>query len=87
MATTSQPIIDVNTSARFIEGGFRSAQVTQKRAGYFVFDKRLIFSSNSSEKIINEGFLYLNKNYNVTSLLPANATLLYQNQDYLVFKI
>ncbi len=87
VATTSQPIIDVNTSARIIEGGFKSAQLAQKGVGYFVFDKRLTFSSNSSQKIIDEGFIFTNKKYNIKSLLPANATLLYQNQDYMVFKI
>jgi len=87
LATTSQPIIDVSTSARIIQGGFNSSKLTQKGIGYFVFDKRLIFSSNSSKKIINQGFIYTNKNYNITSILPANSKLLYENQDFMVFKI
>lgn len=87
LATTSQPIIDVSTSARIIQGGFNISKLAQKGIGYFVFDKRLVFSSNSSKKIINQGFIYTNKNYSITSILPANAKLLYENQDYMVFKI
>ena len=92
-ATTNQPIAGVTSSEHVIEWGFGSSELTKKDIGYYVYDKRLNFtgnssSGNSSQKIISEGtFIFYNNNYNITSLLPNNIILLYQNKDYMVFKI
>ena len=55
--------------------------------GYFVFDKRLNFSSSSIPIISHGAFIFFNENDNLTSLLPSNLKLVYQNQDYIVFKV
>ncbi|WP_048190938.1 6-pyruvoyltetrahydropterin synthase [Methanobacterium sp. SMA-27] len=86
-ATANQPIAGVQSSEHVIEWGFGSDELKQKDIGYFIFDKRLNFTSNSSQKIISHGtFIFYNNYYNITSLLP-NTQLLYQNQNYMVFKI
>jgi len=87
VATTGQPIEDVKKSESIISNGFKNAQITRDSVGYFVFDKRLIYDSNSTKKVTNNGFLYFNSNYNIKSMIPSNATLLYENQNYMVFKI
>jgi asparagine N-glycosylation enzyme membrane subunit Stt3 len=86
VSTTNQPITNVQSSRHIIGRGFNSSELTQKHVGYFVFDKRLTFS-NINKNIIVSGFIYYNTNYNVTSSLPSNAQLVYQNQYYIVYKI
>ena len=88
VAVTGQPIADVLSSEHVIEWGFRESELNDKNVGYFVFDKRLKFSLDPNKKIISHGgFIYYNKNYNITSLIPLNTTLLYENQDYMIFKV
>ena len=71
-----------------IEWGFNKTELSQKDIGYYVFDKRLNFTGDTSQKVISEGtFLYYNNNDNITSLLPGNNLLVYENKDYKVFKI
>ncbi len=86
VSTTNQPIANVQYSTYVIGRGFNSTLLEQKHIGYFVLDKRLTFS-NINRNIIVSGFIYYNTNYNVTSSLPANSQLLYQNQYYDVYKI
>ncbi len=86
VSTTNQPITNVQSSTFVIGRGFNSTILAQKQIGYFVLDKRLIFS-NINKKTIVSGFIYYNTNYNVTSSLPANSQLLYENQYYMVYKI
>ena len=84
----NQPIAGVQSSEHVIEWGFGADELKQKDIGYYVFDKRLNFTSNSTDKIISEGtFIFYNTNYNITSLLPASSKLLYQNQNYEVFNV
>jgi hypothetical protein len=87
LAVTGQPIADVLSSEHVIEWGFGSQELAKKDVGYFVFDKRLNFSSEPNKIISHGAFIYFNKNYNITSLLPNNAKLLYENMNYMVFKI
>ncbi len=88
LATTGQPIADVTSSEHVIEWGFSKTELTQKNIGYYVYDKRLNFSGNPSQKIISEGtFIFYNNNDNITSLLPNNTLLVYENKDYKVFEI
>jgi hypothetical protein len=85
---TKQPIAGVQSSEHVIEWGFGADELKQKEIGYFVFDKRLNFTSNSSEKIISQGtFIFYNNYYNITSLIPNSSQIVYQNQNYMVFKI
>jgi asparagine N-glycosylation enzyme membrane subunit Stt3 len=86
VSTTNQAIANVQSSTHIIERGFNTTELAQKKVGYFVLDKRLTFS-NINQKTIVSGFIYYNTNYNVTSSLPANAQLVYQNQYYDVYKI
>ena len=88
LAETKQPIAGVQSSEHVIEWGFNADELKQKEIGYYVFDKRLNFTSNSTEKIISHGtFIFYNSHYNINSFLPSSSQLLYQNQNYLVFKI
>ena len=88
LATTGQPIASVASSEHVIEWGFSKTELTQKNVGYYIFDKRLTFSGNPNQKVVSEGtFLFYNNNDNITSLLPNNALLVYENKDYKVFKI
>lgn len=87
VATTGQPVINVGTSEHIITNGFKSSELNTYKIGYFVFDKRLKFPSNTSDKYLDQGFLYLNSNYSIQSVLPSDATLLYQNEYYMVYKI
>jgi hypothetical protein len=87
VATTGQPVINVGTSEHIITDGFKSSELNTYKIGYFVFDKRLTFPSNTSDKYLDQGFIYLNSKYSIQSILPSNATLLYQNQYYMVYKI
>ena len=86
VSTTNQPIANVQLSTYVIGRGFNSTILEQNHIGYFVLDKRLIFSNINKNTIVS-GFVYYNTNYNVTSSLPANSQLLYQNQYYMVYKI
>lgn len=87
-AETNQPIAGVQSSEHVIEWGFNGDELKQKEIGYLIFDKRLNYTSNSTEKIISQGtFIFYNTNYNITSFLPENFQLLYQNQNFDVFKI
>jgi hypothetical protein len=67
--------------------GFRTSELAQKNIGYFVFDKRLTFTTNSSQVISHGAFIYFNKNDNITSILPSNLKLIYENQNYMVFRV
>ena len=87
VATTGQPVINVGTSERIITGGFKSSELNTYKIGYFVFDKRLTFPSNTTDKYLDQGFIYLNSKYTIQSVLPSDATLLYQNQYYMIYKI
>jgi hypothetical protein len=87
LSTTGQPIEDVGNSGNIITKGFKNSTLKNKGIGYFVFDKRLIFPSNSTKKVITNGFIYFNSAYNIKSLLPDNSTLLYENQNYMVFQM
>jgi hypothetical protein len=86
VSTTNQPIANVQSSKHVIGKGFNSTELAKKNISYFVLDKRLTFSNINKNTIVS-GFIYYNTNYNVTSSLPANAQLVYQNQYYMVFKI
>lgn len=86
LATTGQPIVSVKSSKNVIIRGFNNSDLVKKEIGYFVFDKRLTFT-NSSRKIINNGFIYYNENLNITSLLPDKTQLLYENQNYIVYSV
>lgn len=87
-ANTKQPIAGVQSSEHVIEWGFGADELKGKEIGYYVFDKRLNFTSNSSEKVISQGtFIFYNNYYNITSLVPLNSQLLYQNQNYMVFSV
>jgi hypothetical protein len=86
VSTTNQPIANVQSSNHVIGKRFNSTELAKKNIGYFVLDKRLTFSNINKNTIVS-GFTYYNTNYNVTSSLPANAQLVYQNQYYMVFKI
>lgn len=87
-AETNQPIAGVQSSEHVIEWGFGSNELKEKQIGYFVFDKRLNYTSNSTEKIISQGtFIFYNNNYNITSLLPESSQLVYQNPNFMVFKL
>lgn len=87
VATTGQPVINVGTSAHIITNGFKPSELKTYKIGYFVFDKRLLFPSNTSNKYLDQGFIYLNSKYNIQSFLPSGSTILYQNQNYTVYKI
>jgi hypothetical protein len=87
VATTNQPVINVGRSDHIITNGFKASELKTYQIGYFVFDKRLVFPSNNSTKYLDQGFLYLNSKYNVQSILPSGATLVYQNEYYMVYKI
>jgi len=88
LATTGQPIASVASSEHIIEWGFSKTELAQKNIGYYVYDKRLNFSGNPSQKVVSEGtFIFYNNNDNITSLLPSNSLLVYENKDYKVFKI
>jgi len=85
---TNQPIAGVQSSEHVIEWGFNQDELKQKQIGYYVFDKRLNYTANTTDKIISQGtFIFYNNNYNITSLLPESAQLLYQNQNFEVFQI
>ncbi len=85
---TDQPIAGVQSSEHVIEWGFGPDELKQKNIGYYVFDKRLNYTSNSTEKIISEGsFIFYNNHNNISSLLPSSSQLVYQNQNFMVFKI
>lgn len=86
VSTTNQPITNAQSSKHVIEKRFNTTELTKKEIGYFVLDKRLTFS-NINKNIIISGFIYYNNNYNVTSTLPPNSQLVYENQYYMVFKI
>ena len=87
VATTGQPVINVGTSEHIITEGFKPSELKTYKIGYFVFDKRLTFPSNTTNKYLDQGFVYLNSKYTIQSVLPSDATLLYQNQYYMVYKI
>lgn len=87
-AESNQPIASVQSSEHVIEWGFNTDELEQGKIGYYVFDKRLNYTSNSTEKIISQGsFIFYNNHYNISTLLPPNSQILYQNQDFMVFKI
>lgn len=86
VATTGQPIAGVISSEHVIEWGFGAEELSQKDIGYYVFDKRLTFSSYPNKIISEGGFIYYNKN-DLTSLLPPKTQLLYENENYMVFKV
>ncbi len=87
LTLTGQPIADVLSSEHIIMWGFRTSEIAEKNIGYFVLDKRLNFSSNSSKVVSKGAFIYFNTNYNTTSILPSNIKLIYENQDYKVFRV
>jgi len=87
LTLTGQPIADVLSSEHVITWGFGTSELAQKNIGYFVFDKRLTFSTNSSPVVSHGAFIYFNKNYNITSILPSNLKLIYENQNYMVFRV
>ena len=87
VAITSQPIAGVLSSEHVQGWGFRRSELVEKNVGYFVYDKRLNFSSVPDEIIVSHGgFIYYNTKYNISSILPVNTELLYENKDYMVFK-
>ncbi len=86
VATTHQPVETVSTCTMIIEDGFVPIQLKHRDIGYFVLDKRLVFT-NAKENIITDSFIFFNKNYDITSELPANSQVLYENQYYVVYKI
>ena len=88
LTLTKQPIAGVLSSEHVIQWGFKKSELDQKKVGYLVFDKRLTFSYDPNRGIISHGgFIYYNKNYNITTYIPANAQLLYENENYTVFKV
>ena len=88
VALTGQPVADVVSSEHVLEWGFGASELTDKNVGYFIFDKRLKFFLYPNKKIISKGgFIFYNSNFNITTLIPPNAKLLYENSYYMVFKI
>ena len=87
LAVTGQPIADILSSEHVIEWGFQNSELTNKDIGYFVFDKRLEFNNTPDKIISHGGFIYYNSNYNITSILPSNVKLVYENQNYMVFQV
>lgn len=81
-ATTVQPTGSSKTSQNCIWSCFNQSELNEVGAGYFVYDKRLIYSKNTTQ-IISTGLFM----FNVGSLIPTNARLVYENTDYAVFKL
>ncbi|MCE7698067.1 MAG: hypothetical protein K8E24_004260 [Methanobacterium paludis] len=79
-ATTIQPTGTSTTSNICIWSSFNKSTLNENGVGYFVYDKRLIYSKNST-KIIDNGSLM----FNIQRLIPSNATVVYENNDYEIF--
>ena len=82
LATTMQPVGSSQTSETCIWSSFNKTELNNMGIGYFVYDKRLIYSKNSTE-IIGTGLFM----FNMQRLIPTDARLLYENNDYKVFKL
>ncbi|MCE7698069.1 MAG: 6-pyruvoyl tetrahydropterin synthase, partial [Methanobacterium paludis] len=81
-ATTIQPLGGYRTSEICICLYFDKSNLNKNNVGYFVYDKRLIYSKNSTKTIDTGCFLF-----NVQRLIPDNARIVYENKDYKVFEL
>ncbi|AEG18367.1 glycosyltransferase family protein [Methanobacterium paludis] len=81
-ATTIQPMGSFITSESCIWSAFNKSNLNKFAVGYFVYDKRLINSKNST-KILDTG-AYI---FNVPKLIPSTAKLVYENKDYKIFRV
>ena len=92
LAVTDQPIVSPSNSAFYV--GWRFSTLNEsifnyKNISYFVYDKRLTFSSSYGleKKITVNSFVFFNRDYNLKELIPSYAKLVYENNDYIVFKL
>lgn len=88
LATTQQPIASSQTSEHYIRWEFERSEMANLGTVYFVYDKRLTFSSEKDPILTRRGpFIFYNKNYDVEGGLPSYAKLVHNNTDYSVFQI
>ena len=81
LAVTGQPIGSSPSFASY-------NKAFNESIGYIVFDKRLTFNSETKAKTTSMGsFMFVNKKYGINSLIPKNTTLVYENENYEVFKV
>jgi hypothetical protein len=80
LATTMQSIGSSTTSENCIWSSFNKSELNKIGVGYFVYDKRLIYSKNST-KITGTGLFM----FNIQRLIPSNARLVYENENYKIF--
>lgn len=89
LATTGQPIANITAAEHYIWWGFKNSELSKLNAGYFVYDKRLFYTIQSKDYIISDKgqYLYFPKDYNIYRKVPSNFKLVYENKDYMLFKI
>ncbi|MCE7698188.1 MAG: hypothetical protein K8E24_004920 [Methanobacterium paludis] len=88
LTMTGQPIASVASSEHCLLWGFTKQELTNKSVGYFVYDKRLTFISTTNFKPMDEGtFIFYNKDKDFKELAPNYAKLVYENKDYVIYKI
>ncbi|MCE7698062.1 MAG: 6-pyruvoyl tetrahydropterin synthase [Methanobacterium paludis] len=79
---TMQPTGSSGTSLNCIYiSSFNKSELNKDGVGYLVYDKRLVYSKNSTE-IISTGYF----TFNIQRLIPSKATLVYENSNYKIFK-
>ncbi len=88
LTMTGQPIASVVSSEHCLLWGFTKQELTLKNVGYFVYDKRLTYQSKNNFNPMDEGtFIFYNKNKDFKQIAPDYVKLVYENNDYVVFKI
>ena len=98
LAMLGTPIASIQSSEHCIVWGFTKKELKAKNIGYFIFDKRLTYSSQNNKifsdidplnrYIDRDGLaIYLNNDtYNPKNILIGKMVLVYENKDYIVFK-
>jgi len=87
MALSGQPISTINpTSLHYLDGTSKIKNSTiDNKIGYFVYDKRLTFSSQNSISIILGQYVYFSKD--IHNIIPSNAHIVHENDNYIICEI
>ena len=88
LTMTGQPIAGVLSSEHCLLWGFKKQELTSKKVGYFVYDKRLTFTSPTNFRPMDGGtFIFYNKDKDFKQTAPNYVNLVYENKDYVIYKI
>jgi len=88
LANTRQPIASFHTLSLWMSSGYNDSIINKASSGYyFIFDKRFTFNSNLRDvKGGHHTYFFNNKTYNPKNVIPGNKKVVYENNNYIVFK-